>query len=83
VCVGCLFFKDTSRSTPCLIDLDVFDHEDSDYDSDTRRNIRPEVLSASLTFVSSNVPVEIMVFIFYSDEITINVKTGLVLRHNN
>ena len=32
---------------------------------------------------NSNVPVEIMVFIFYSDEITINVKTGLVLRHNN
>jgi hypothetical protein len=25
-----------------------------------------------------NVPIEVMVFIFYSDEITIDVKTGLV-----
>ena len=32
---------------------------------------------------NSNVPVEIMVFIFYSDEVTIDVKTGFVLRHNN
>ena len=32
---------------------------------------------------NSNVPIEVMVFIFYSDEVTINVKTGLVLRHNN
>ena len=32
---------------------------------------------------NSNVPVEVMVFIFYSDEITIDVKTGLVTRHKN
>ena len=32
---------------------------------------------------NSNVPIEVMVFIFYSDEVTINVKTGHVLRHNN
>ncbi len=32
---------------------------------------------------NSNVPVEIMVFIFYSDEIAIDVKTGLVTRHKN
>ena len=31
---------------------------------------------------NSNVPVEVMVFIFYSDEVTINVTNGLVLRHN-
>ena len=30
-----------------------------------------------------NVPIEVMVFIFYSDEITIDVKTGLVTRHKN
>ena len=30
---------------------------------------------------NSNVPIEVMVFIFYSDEITIDVKTGLVTRH--
>ena len=32
---------------------------------------------------NSNVPIEIMVFIFYSDEIAIDVKTGLVTRHKN
>ena len=32
---------------------------------------------------NSNVPVEIMVFIFCSDEIAIDVKTGLVTRHKN
>ena len=32
---------------------------------------------------NSNVPVEIMVFILYSDEIAIDVKTGLVTRHKN
>ncbi len=32
---------------------------------------------------NSNVPVEIMVFMFYSDEIAIDVKTGLVTRHKN
>ena len=32
---------------------------------------------------NSNVPVEIMVFIFYPDEIAIDVKTGLVTRHKN
>ena len=32
---------------------------------------------------NSNVPVEVMVFIFYSDEIAIDVKTGLVTRHRN
>jgi len=30
-----------------------------------------------------NVPVEVMVFIFYSDEIAIDVQTGLVTRHKN
>ena len=30
---------------------------------------------------NSNVPIEVMVFIFYSDEIAIDVKTGLVTRH--
>jgi hypothetical protein len=32
---------------------------------------------------NSNVPIEVMVFIFYSDEIAIDVKTGLVTRHKN
>ncbi len=32
---------------------------------------------------NSKVPVEIMVFILYSDEIAIDVKTGLVTRHKN
>jgi hypothetical protein len=32
---------------------------------------------------NSNIPVEIIIFIFYSDEITIDVKTGLVTRHKN
>jgi len=31
---------------------------------------------------NSNVPIEVMVFIFYSDEIAIDVKTGLVTRTN-
>jgi len=37
-----------------MLDLDVFDHEDSDYDSGSQRNMRPEALSASLTFASSS-----------------------------
>ena len=32
---------------------------------------------------NSNVPIEVMVFIFYSDEVTINVTNGLVTRHKN
>jgi hypothetical protein len=32
---------------------------------------------------NSNVPIEVMIFIFYSDEIAIDVKTGLVTRHKN
>jgi hypothetical protein len=32
---------------------------------------------------NSNVPIEVMVFIIYSDEIAIDVKTGLVTRHKN
>ena len=32
---------------------------------------------------TSNVPIEVMLFIFYSDEISIDVKTGLVTRHKN
>ena len=32
---------------------------------------------------NSNIPIEVMVFIFYSDEIAIDVKTGLVTRHKN
>jgi hypothetical protein len=31
----------------------------------------------------SNVPIEVMVFMFYSDEIAIYVKTGLVTRNKN
>jgi hypothetical protein len=30
-----------------------------------------------------NVPIEVMIFVFYSDEIAIDVKTGLVTRHEN
>ena len=30
---------------------------------------------------NSNVPIEVMIFMFYSDEIAIDVKTGLVTRH--
>ena len=30
-----------------------------------------------------NVPIEVMIFILYSDEISIDVKTGLVTRHKN
>jgi hypothetical protein len=32
---------------------------------------------------NSNVPIEAMIFIFYSDEIAIDVTTGLVTRHKN
>ena len=32
---------------------------------------------------NSNVPIEIMVFIFYSDEVTMDVTTGLITRHKN
>jgi hypothetical protein len=32
---------------------------------------------------NSNVPIEVMIFIFYSDEITINVTNGLITRHKN
>ena len=44
----------SSVTIDSLFDLDVFDHQDSDYDSDARTNIRPEALSASLTFASSS-----------------------------
>jgi hypothetical protein len=32
---------------------------------------------------NSNVPIKVMVFIFYSDEFSIDVKTDLVIRHKN
>jgi hypothetical protein len=32
---------------------------------------------------NSNVSIEVMIFIFYSEEISIDVKTGLVTRHKN
>ena len=32
---------------------------------------------------NSNVPIEVMIFIFDSDEITLDAKTGLVTRHKN
>jgi hypothetical protein len=32
---------------------------------------------------NSNVPIEVKVFLFYSDEIAIDVKTGLVARQKN
>jgi hypothetical protein len=32
---------------------------------------------------NSNVPIQVIVFISYSDDITIDVKTGLVTRHKN
>jgi hypothetical protein len=32
---------------------------------------------------NSNIPIEVKVFIFYSDEIAIDVKTGLVTRHKS
>jgi hypothetical protein len=32
---------------------------------------------------NSNVPIEVMGFTFYSDEIAIDVKTGLVTRYKN
>jgi hypothetical protein len=32
---------------------------------------------------NSNVPIEVMIFIFYSDKITLDVKTGLVTRQKN
>jgi hypothetical protein len=32
---------------------------------------------------NSNVPIEVMIFIYYSDEISVDVKTGLVTRHKN
>jgi hypothetical protein len=38
----------------------------------------------NVSFINnSNVPIEVMIFIFYSDEIAINVETGLVTRHKN
>jgi hypothetical protein len=45
------------------------------------RNIN--VSFTSVTTSNSNVPIEVMVFILYSDEISIDVKTGLVTRHKN
>jgi hypothetical protein len=33
--------------------------------------------------ININVPIEVMIFIFYSDEIAIDVTTGLVTRHKN
>ena len=41
------------------------------------------VILMFLLLITLNVPIEVMVFIFYSDEITIDVKTGLVTRHKN
>ena len=38
---------------------------------------------SQITLTNFNVPIEVMVFIFYSDEILIDVKTGLVTRHKN
>jgi len=38
---------------------------------------------SQITLTNFNVPIEVMVFIFYSDEISIDVKTGLVTRHKN
>jgi hypothetical protein len=32
---------------------------------------------------NSDFPIEVMVFLFYSDEIAIDVQTGLVARHKN
>jgi hypothetical protein len=32
---------------------------------------------------NSNVPIEVMIFTFFSDKITFDVKTGLVTRHKN
>ena len=46
------------------------------------QTVRSANINVSFTN-NSNVPVEVMVFIFYSDEITIDVKTGLVTRHKN
>ena len=40
-------------------------------------------INVSFTDNNSNVPIEVMAFIFYSDEITIDIKTGLVTRHKN
>jgi hypothetical protein len=38
----------------------------------------------NVSFINnSNVPIEVMIFIFYSDEIAIDVTTGLVTRHKN
>jgi hypothetical protein len=37
------------------------------------------VILMFLLLITLNVPIEVMVFIIYSDEITIDVKTGLVL----
>ena len=45
------------------------------------QTVRSANINVSFTN-NSNVPIEVMVFIFYSDEVTINVTNGLVLRHN-
>ena len=38
----------------------------------------------NVSFINnSNVPIEAMIFIFYSDEIALDVTTGLVTRHKN
>jgi hypothetical protein len=40
--------------------------------------------SINVSFTNnSNVPIEVIVIMFYSDEITIDVKTGPVTRHKN
>ena len=42
------------------------------------------VVNINVSFINnSNVPIEVMVFIFYSDEIAIDVKTGLVTIQKN
>ena len=53
--------------------------------SNVKRGNAAEELSVRNTNVSftnnSNVTIEVMVFICYSDEVSNNVATGLVLRH--
>jgi hypothetical protein len=41
------------------------------------------VILMFLLLITLNVPIEVMIFIFYSDEIAINVTNGLVTRHKN
>ena len=47
-------------------------------------NVERGNIADNVSFTNnSNVSVEIMVFMFYSDEIAIDVKTGLVTRYKN